>query len=89
MVLGVCAAFVLARLDGRPVGDGIPGPITMRLRELFFATVRGRNPDYANREFEEVEQDLQERVGMRVSGAGPHLNRQQQERGQDQEHGGR
>jgi branched-chain amino acid aminotransferase len=38
----------IASIDGRPVGDGIPGPITMRLRELFFDTVRGRNPDYAH-----------------------------------------
>jgi branched-chain amino acid aminotransferase len=38
----------IATIDGRPVGDGIPGPITMRLRELFFDTVRGRNADYAH-----------------------------------------
>jgi branched-chain amino acid aminotransferase len=38
----------IATIDGRPVGDGIPGPITMRLRELFFDTVRGRNPEYAH-----------------------------------------
>lgn len=37
----------IASIDGRPVGDGIPGPITMRIRELFFDTVRGRNADYA------------------------------------------
>src|SRR5215208_2489931 len=36
----------IATIDGRPVGDGIPGPTTLRLRELFFDTVRGRNPDY-------------------------------------------
>ena len=35
-------------IDGRPVGDGMPGPITMRLRQLFFDTVRGRHPDYAH-----------------------------------------
>ena len=38
----------IASIDGRPVGDGIPGPITMRLRETFFDTVRGRNADYAH-----------------------------------------
>src|SRR5919112_1771215 len=38
----------IASIDGRPVGDGIPGPITLRLRELFFDTVRGRNPSYAH-----------------------------------------
>src|ERR671921_626859 len=37
----------IASIDGRPVGDGIPGPITMRLREQFFDTVRGRNAGYA------------------------------------------
>lgn len=38
----------IASIDGRPVGDGKPGPISMRLRELFFDTVRGRNPKYAH-----------------------------------------
>lgn len=33
----------------------------------------------------EVEQGLQERVGMRLGGAGPHLNGQEEERGQNQE----
>ncbi len=38
----------IASIDGRPVGDGKPGPISMRLREIFFDTVRGRNPKYAH-----------------------------------------
>ena len=38
----------IASIDGRPVGDGIPGPVTTRIRELFFDTVRGRNPNYGN-----------------------------------------
>src|SRR5919106_375309 len=38
----------IATIDGRPVGDGIPGPITVRLRQQFFDTVRGRNADYAH-----------------------------------------
>ncbi len=38
----------ITSIDGRPVGDGIPGPITMKIREMFFETVRGRNPDYAH-----------------------------------------
>ncbi len=38
----------IASIDGRPVGDGQPGPITMRIREIFFDTVRGRNPDYTH-----------------------------------------
>ena len=38
----------ITSIDGRPVGDGIPGPITMKIREMFFDTVRGRNPDYAH-----------------------------------------
>ncbi len=38
----------ITTIDGRPVGDGIPGPITMKIREMFFDTVRGRNPDYAH-----------------------------------------
>jgi branched-chain amino acid aminotransferase len=36
----------IATIDGRPVGDGKPGPITMRIREIFFDTVRGRHPRY-------------------------------------------
>jgi branched-chain amino acid aminotransferase len=38
----------IATIDGRPVGDGAPGPISLRIRDLFFDTVRGRNPDYAH-----------------------------------------
>ena len=44
---GVQIAPIIS-IDGRPVGDGIPGPITMQIREIFFDTVRGRNPDYAH-----------------------------------------
>jgi branched-chain amino acid aminotransferase len=38
----------IASVDGRPIGDGRPGPITMRIRQLFFDTVRGRHSDYAH-----------------------------------------
>lgn len=38
----------ITSIDGRPVGDGIPGPITLKIREIFFDTVRGRRPDYAH-----------------------------------------
>src|SRR5688500_3008903 len=34
----------IASIDGRPVHDGKPGPITAQLRDIFFDTVRGRNP---------------------------------------------
>jgi branched-chain amino acid aminotransferase len=37
----------ITTIDGRPIGDGIPGPISLKLREIFFDTVRGRNPKYA------------------------------------------
>ena len=37
----------ITTIDGRPVGEGIPGPISQKLREIFFDTVRGRNPKYA------------------------------------------
>ena len=36
----------IASIDGRPVGEGRPGPITMHIREIFFDTVRGRNEKY-------------------------------------------
>lgn len=38
----------IASIDGRPIGDGAPGPITNRLREIFFDTVRGRSDRYAD-----------------------------------------
>jgi branched-chain amino acid aminotransferase len=37
----------IASIDGRPVGDGEPGAITTRLRDLFFDCVRGRSDRYA------------------------------------------
>lgn len=33
-------------VDGRPLGEGRPGPITRRLQQLFFQAVRGRLPQY-------------------------------------------
>lgn len=33
-------------VDGRPVGDGGPGPITASLQALYFDIVKGRNPKY-------------------------------------------
>jgi branched-chain amino acid aminotransferase len=38
----------IASIDGRPIGDGVPGPISTRIRELFFDTVRGRNAKYGH-----------------------------------------
>lgn len=38
----------IAAIDGRPVGEGETGPVTERIREIFFDTVRGRNPKYAH-----------------------------------------
>jgi branched-chain amino acid aminotransferase len=36
----------IRELDDRRVGDGTPGPTTLRLQELFFAIVRGREDRY-------------------------------------------
>ncbi len=44
---GVQVASV-ASIDGRQIGDGTMGPITARLRDLFFDTVRGRSDRYAD-----------------------------------------
>ncbi len=44
---GVQVASV-ASIDGRPIGDGTVGPVTARLRDLFFDTVRGRSDRYAD-----------------------------------------
>src|SRR5688500_17324139 len=38
----------IVSIDGRPVGDGRRGPVTLRLQQLLFDTVRGRNERYAH-----------------------------------------
>lgn len=38
----------VTRVDHRPVGSGEMGPITARIRELFFRVVRGQEPKYAH-----------------------------------------
>ena len=38
----------IARIDGRPIGEGVPGPITARMQQIFFDPVRGRNPKYGH-----------------------------------------
>jgi branched-chain amino acid aminotransferase len=36
----------IRELDDRRIGDGTPGPVTLRCQELFFAIVRGREDRY-------------------------------------------
>jgi branched-chain amino acid aminotransferase len=36
----------ITKVDHRPIGTGVMGPITTRLRELFQEAVRGKNPKY-------------------------------------------
>jgi branched-chain amino acid aminotransferase len=36
----------ITRVDNRSIGDGKMGPLTARLREIFFDTVRGKIPKY-------------------------------------------
>jgi branched-chain amino acid aminotransferase len=36
----------ITQVDHRSLGDGNIGPITARLRQLYFDVVRGRNADY-------------------------------------------
>jgi branched-chain amino acid aminotransferase len=38
--------MAVTRVDHRPVGAGQMGPITSRIRDLFFQAVRGQNPKY-------------------------------------------
>ncbi len=38
----------IREVDDRPIGDGLPGPITQRLQRRFFDAVQGRIPDYAH-----------------------------------------
>ena len=44
---GVQVAWI-ETVDGRPVGDRMIGPITRRLKDIFFETVRGQRPEYAD-----------------------------------------
>lgn len=36
----------IASIDNRPVGDGRMGPITKKLRDMYFDIVRGKVPEY-------------------------------------------
>ena len=36
----------VVELDSRPIADGNPGPISLRLQEMYFDIVFGRNPKY-------------------------------------------
>jgi branched-chain amino acid aminotransferase len=36
----------ITRVEHRPVGEGVLGPVVTRLRELYFDVVRGKNPRY-------------------------------------------
>jgi len=42
---GVQVAPVI-EIDGRPIGSGAPGPVTLDLQEAYFAAVRGSDPRY-------------------------------------------
>jgi len=45
-MVGTAAEITPIRsVDGKPVGDGKPGPITKRVQELFFVLFTGRTPD--------------------------------------------
>jgi branched-chain amino acid aminotransferase len=36
----------VVNVDGRPVGSGTPGPVTLRLQQAFFDVVHGRDPRF-------------------------------------------
>lgn len=38
----------ITSVDRRPVGAGVPGPVSTRLQERFFDIVRGKMPEYAH-----------------------------------------
>ncbi len=44
---GVQVAWIES-IDGRPVGDKTMGPVTRQLKDIFFETVRGKRPEYAD-----------------------------------------
>jgi len=37
----------ITKVDHRPVGEGVMGPVATKLRELFFDILRGKNEKYA------------------------------------------
>ncbi|MBF8302422.1 MAG: branched-chain amino acid aminotransferase [Candidatus Dadabacteria bacterium] len=38
----------IREVDGRTIGDGVPGPVTSRLQERFFDVVRGKDEKFIN-----------------------------------------
>jgi branched-chain amino acid aminotransferase len=38
----------VTRIDHRPVGEGVVGPVTSRIKDIYFDAVRGRLPAYAD-----------------------------------------
>ncbi len=38
----------ITRIDHRPIGEGKMGPLTIKMRDIFFDVVFGRNPKYRN-----------------------------------------
>jgi branched-chain amino acid aminotransferase len=36
----------IVEVDGRPIGDGKPGPVTRQLQEIFFRVIRGEEAAY-------------------------------------------
>lgn len=38
----------IREVDGRTIGDGVPGPVTRRLQERFFDVVRGKDEKFIN-----------------------------------------
>jgi branched-chain amino acid aminotransferase len=38
----------VTRIDHRPVGEGVIGPVTMRIKDTYFDAVRGRLPAYSD-----------------------------------------
>ncbi|MCP9455182.1 MAG: branched-chain amino acid transaminase [Nitrospira sp.] len=48
-VTGTAAELTpVCEIDRRPIGDGMPGPITQMLQKAFFAVVRGEDPAHAS-----------------------------------------
>ena len=46
-LVGTGAQIVpITRVDHRPIGRGLPGRLTLQLRDLYFEVVRGRKPRY-------------------------------------------
>lgn len=58
----------VTRVDFRPVGKGVMGPVTARLRQIFDDVVRGRHPKYAHWNIPVYAEETQKKLKNAIPG---------------------